>query len=91
MQLEARVFVQPGLHIGRFVGCVVVEHQMDIAPRWHGLVDVPEEFQELLCAVTRHAVADDLARLHIECCEQRGRAVALVVVGQRGRTALLER
>jgi len=48
MHFEARVFVQAGLHIGRFAGCVVVEHQMDIAPRWHCLVDVPEEFQELL-------------------------------------------
>jgi len=56
---------------------------MDIAPRWRGLVDVPEEFQELICTVTRHAVADDLARLHVECCEQRGRAMTLVVMGHR--------
>jgi hypothetical protein len=48
MQFEARVFIQLGSHVGRFVGCVVVEHQMDSAPRWHGLADVPEEFQELL-------------------------------------------
>jgi hypothetical protein len=50
--------------------------------------------------VTRHAVADDLARLHIECCEQRGRTVAVVVVGhhaggvfstRRSGAALLER
>jgi hypothetical protein len=50
--------------------------------------------------VAGHAIADDLARLHIECCEQRGRTVALVVVGhhaggvfstRRSGAALLER
>ena len=53
---------------------------MDIAPRSHGLVDVAQEFEELSGAVTRHAVADDLARLHIERCEQRGRSMPLVIV-----------
>ncbi len=31
MQLKARMFLQPGKHLGRLVGCVVVEHQMDVA------------------------------------------------------------
>ena len=41
--------------------------------------------------VARQAFADDHARLHIECCKQRGCAVALVIVGHRGRPAILER
>ncbi len=41
--------------------------------------------------VAREAFTDDPARLHIECCEQRGRAVALVIMGHGGRAALLER
>jgi len=39
MQLEARVLVQPRLDLRRLVGGIVVEDQMDIAPRWHSLVD----------------------------------------------------
>ena len=31
--------------------------------------------------VARHAFADDLAHLHVECGEQRRRAMALVIVG----------
>jgi hypothetical protein len=30
--------------------------------------------------VAWHAIADDLARFHIQCCEQRGRAVPLIIV-----------
>jgi hypothetical protein len=41
--------------------------------------------------VAWQAFADDHAGLHIERCEQRCRAVALIVVGHRGRAALLER
>jgi len=53
VQLEAGVLCQPGLHVGRLVGGVVVEHQMDIALARHGLVDVVQEFQELLGAMPR--------------------------------------
>ena len=48
MQLEARMFVQPRLDLRRLVGGIVVKDQMDIAPRWHSLVDTAKEFQELL-------------------------------------------
>ena len=34
--------------IRRLVGGLVVKDQMDIAPRWHSLVDTAKEFQELL-------------------------------------------
>ena len=56
--------------------------------------------QELLGPVARQAFVGDHARLHIECCKQRGGAVALVIVGhhaggvfptRRLRPALLER
>jgi len=70
---------------------------MDIAPRWHGLVDFAQEFEELLgpprvlCRqttagqwMTWQAFTDDLSRLHVECCEQRGRTMTLVVMGHHG-------
>ena len=53
-------------------------------------VDLLEERQELLGAMARQAFADDLAGRHVERGEQRGGAVALVVVGHGAGAALLE-
>lgn len=41
--------------------------------------------------MARQAFADDHARLYVECREQRGCPVALVIMRHRGRTTLLER
>jgi hypothetical protein len=48
-----------------------------------------QEADELLGAVTRQALADDLASLDIEYRKQRRRAIAFVVVRHRLSTALL--
>ena len=88
VQLEAWMFLEPGHHLGRLVGGVVVEDEVDVAGFQDGPVDVAQEAQELPCAVARHAVADDDARLHVERCEQRGGAVALVVMRHGGRAPL---
>jgi hypothetical protein len=90
VQLEARVLRQPGLDLGRLVGGVVVEHEMHVARLEDSAVDAAQKAQELPGPVARQAFADDHARLHIECCEQRGRAVALVIVGHRLRPTFLE-
>ena len=42
-------------------------------------------------AMALHVAADDGAVEHVEGCEQRGGAVAFVVVGHRPGTALLHR
>ena len=105
MQLEAWVLVQLCFHLGRLVGGVqrensppdcflirfTVEHQMHVTTRGHGLVDLPQKFQELLGAMAGHAIADDLARFHIQRGEQRGRAVPLIIVCHGGCAPLLER
>jgi integrase len=51
------------------VGGVVIEHQMHIVARGHGLVDLSQEFQELFRTMAGHAIADDQTGLHVECCE----------------------
>ena len=81
---------QPDLHLGRLVGGVVIENQMHVTLGGHGLVDLAQEFQELFCAMAGHAIADDLARFHIEGSEKRGRAMALVIMGHGRRAALLQ-
>ena len=73
------------------VGGVVVEDHVDHLARRHRPFDRVQEAQELLVAMTRHAAADDRAVEHVEGGEQRGRAVALVVVGHRAGLARLER
>src|SRR6056297_1512702 len=72
MQFEAWVFLQPRPHLGRLVGGVVVENQMDVARFLHGPVDPAEEGQELSGAVAGHAVADDQARFDVQRGEERG-------------------
>ena len=91
MQFEAGVFLQPGLHLGGLVGSVVVEHEMDVSWFEDRAIDAPQECQKLLRPVAGHAVADDHAGLHIERGEERGRAVALVIMRHRGGAALLQR
>ena len=54
-----------------------------------GLLDGVEEADELLMAMALHAPSDDLAVQHVEGGEQRGRAVALVVVGHGAGAAAL--
>jgi len=46
--VEARVLGEPRLHLGRLVGCVVVEHEMHGEMRLHGTVDLAQERQEFL-------------------------------------------
>jgi len=54
-------------------------------------VDLPEELQPLAVGVARLALTDDLTIEHVERGEQRGRAIALVVVRHGGRASLLHR
>ena len=61
----------------RLVGRVVVHVDVEVG----GNVVVVEELAEFLAAVTAEALADYLAGSNVEGREQRGRAVALVVVG----------
>ena len=62
------------------VGAVVVDDEMQLELGRNANIEVPEEGEELLMAVPRLAWGDDFAALHIEGGEQRGRAVAQVVM-----------
>ena len=45
VQPEARVLLKPGLHLGRLVGGVGVEDEMDVARLADGAVDAAQERQ----------------------------------------------
>lgn len=54
--MEAPVTRQPLLHLGMFVGGIVIRDQVDFLTGWCDLVDHAEKFQPLLVAMTIVAV-----------------------------------
>jgi hypothetical protein len=87
---EALVPGQPSEDARVGVGFVIVENEMDGLSGGDLPLDGIEEADELLMAVALHAAADDLAFEHIESGEERGRAMAFVIVGQGSGAALLQ-
>ena len=89
MKRPARVPGEPGTHLGVLGGGIIVEDGVDQLAGRHGGLDPIEKADELLVAVPCHALADHGAVEDIERGEQRGGAVALVVVRHRsGATRL---
>lgn len=66
---------------------VVVQDQVEGLPRRRVSVDGAQELQKVLVAMTRIAGANHGAVEHIECREQAGGAVALVIMRQGARIA----
>ena len=66
VQLEAGMLVEPGLHLLGLVGLIVVDDEMQIEVLGDDAIDLLEETNELLGAVSRQAFADHLAGLHVE-------------------------
>ncbi len=91
MEREARMPAEPLDHLGVLVGGVVVQDHVDQLARGHLALDGVEEADEFLVAVALHAAPDHAAREHVERREQRGRAVALVVMRHGAAAPALER
>ena len=81
VNVPARTACEPSSDLGMLVGGVVVDDEMDVELGRHIGLDVTQEGEELLMAMARFALGDDRAVKHVEGGEQRGCAVALVVVG----------
>ena len=90
-RLKARVFGEAALHGRMLVGGAVVDDQMQCLVYGGLTVDLAQELQLLAVAVTLLALSNDLPVEQIESREQRGRTIALVVVGHGRGTALLHR
>src|SRR5690349_19706611 len=89
--MEAAMLCKAMLHGRGLMGCVVVEHEMDIEVLFHAPVNTLEELDEFLGAVPGMAFADDKPTLRVKGRKQSRGAVALVVVGQCRRAAFLQR
>ena len=64
---------------------------MDVECAGHGLVDALEEGQHVGAGVGVAEVVEHLVACDVERCEEAGRAVAVVVVGDRLRLAATDR
>src|SRR5215467_15189208 len=91
MECPARMIGQPFEDVGLCVSCVVVDDGVDDFSGWDGPLDGVEEADELLVAMPPHAASDHGSVKDVECSEQIGCAVALVVMGHRPAFTGLER
>src|ERR1035441_3706730 len=89
--MESLVLFKPALHPFMFVRRVVVADQVDLFSRRNGLIDHAQEAEPFLMAMPLLAETVDFSGCRIESGEQRGRAVALVVVRHGGAAAFLHR
>ena len=80
MNMPARSPGEPVADRLRLVGRVVVHDDVDLEVGRHVGLDVIQELAELHAAVAPIALSDDLACGDVKGCEERGRAVALVIV-----------
>jgi hypothetical protein len=83
VQVKTLVPVEPSVNFGVLVSGVVVQDQMDRQSLGYLTVDGVQELEELGVTVPGKALSDHHAGQHVERREQRGSAVALVVVGHR--------
>lgn len=82
---------EPGLDLGVLMGGIVIQYDMDDLTRWNFPLDPIEEADELLMTMAGHVLADDRAFQNVQRGEQRCRAIALVIVGQRRAPTFLQR
>ena len=80
MQVVAGTPSEPSADFGMFMSGVVVDDEMDVEGVGHIAVDLTQECEELLMTVSRMTTGDDFAGGDIESGEQRGGAVAFVVM-----------
>ena len=91
MERPAGMVGQPFEDFGLLVGGVVVDDGVDDLPGRDSALDGVKEADELLVAMPAHAAPDHGPIEDVERGEQRGRAVALVIVCHRSAFSGLER
>jgi hypothetical protein len=91
VEVDARMPVEPVLHLGMLVGDVIVRGEPKF-PVGVGLrLDLPESSEEPLMAVPGQALVDDFLHGHVDGGEKVGRSVPLAVVGHGVSTSLPQR
>ena len=79
--METRSFGQPAMNRSGFVHGIIVENQMDLKSSGHLGIDGVEELAKLDGSMPTMELTDDGTALSIQGGEQRGRAMALIIMG----------
>src|SRR5205823_3259115 len=79
-----------GSDLGMFVRAIVVQNQMELQLFWKLLIQSAQEPQELLVAMSREALANDLALENFQRRKQRRSPVAHVIMSESAATAFVE-
>src|SRR5580692_12381703 len=87
--METGMTTKPALHLGMFVGSVVVYDHVDLFVGRDHVIDDAEKLQPFLMTMAVVAHGNHLTFQRIKGSKQRGGAVALVVVGHSSATSLL--
>src|SRR5208283_1539998 len=90
MRNETVMPFKPALHTGMFVRAIIIHHHVQLDPAGKLRIQALEKLQELLVAMASVTLTDDLALRHFQRGKERGRPVALVIVGHRSAPTLLE-
>ena len=81
VQMEAGMTLEPGDDLGMFVSGVVVADDVNIQLGGDLALDLAQEGQPLLMAMTSGGMSKDLARQIVEGGKQGDRSVTVVIVG----------
>ena len=79
--MRTRALHEPGAHFGVLMRGIVIDNHMEVEFGWDIGLDMAQKRQELLMTMTRLALRQDRAIEEVEGGKQRGRAMALIVVG----------
>jgi hypothetical protein len=81
VEMPTRALREPGAHFGVLMRGIVIDNHMEVEFGWDIGLDMAQKRQELLMTMTRLALRQDRAIEEVEGGKQRGRAMALIVVG----------
>ena len=85
------MFTQPGFQVGMLMRRLIIDDEVDRQPWRDFLVDGFQKIKELVMAVFGYTRFDNSSRGNLQCSEQRGRSIALVIVCHGIPTPLLHR
>ena len=80
MKVKARMAGEPRSDFGMLVSRVVVGDQVQFKIGRHISIEMFQKAQEFLVAMARLALGDDPAVDDVQCREERGSAVTIVIV-----------
>ena len=91
MKGPAWVSLQPGAHLGVFMGGIIVEHGMDELFGGYLALDGIEKANELLVSMALYVATDHSAVEHVERREQASGAMPDIIMGHCATSPRLER